>query len=48
MESLQNPKALQGICSGYRSTLSIEHNIVRDIELMEFVFTYAKAKARKI
>ena len=50
MESLQNPKALQGICSGYRPTLSIEHNrpIVRDIELMELVFTYAKAKARKI
>ena len=48
MESLKNPKALQGIFSGYGPTLSIEHNIVRDIELMELVFTYAKAKARKI
>ena len=62
MESLKNPKDLQGFFSGYRPTLSnlqgffsgyrptlsIEHNIVRDIELMELVFTYAKAKARKI
>ena len=30
------------------ATLSIEHDIARDIELMELVSTFAKEKARKI
>ena len=47
MESLKNPKALQGIFSGYRPTLSIEHNIVRDIELMELVLRMLKRKHGK-
>ena len=29
------------------ATLSIEHDLARDIELMELVYTFAKAKARK-
>ena len=30
------------------ATLSIEHEIARDIELMELVSRFAKAKAQKI
>jgi hypothetical protein len=30
------------------ATLPVEHDIARDIELMELVSTFAKAKARKI
>ena len=30
------------------ATLSIEHDIARDIEVMELVSTFARVKARKI